>query len=219
MAESVADHNHQLAFPRLTRDDFVRLKGLIHRECGIRLNEGRKVMLEARLRRRLRDVHMQSFAEYCDYVFSPKGMRQELFLMLDEITTNKTDFFREPRHFAYLTRTALPELMDDSVTGVNRDLMVWSAGCSTGEEPYTIAMVLNEFSERLRTFRYTILATDISTKVLERACRGVYREDRAAQVPALYRVLDVGRLGVGRGTHHHGDCERHHEPQDRKSVV
>ncbi len=167
----------------MSDEDFRRLRELIYRECGITLKEAKKVMLEARLRKRLRELCMQSFAEYCEYVFSPKGIQQEVFLMLNEVATNKTDFFREPKHFEYLMHNALPELVGDNVTGISRDLMVWSAGCSTGEEPYSIAMALSEFKEQQRNFKFSILATDISTKALEKAIRAVYEEDRAVVIP------------------------------------
>ena len=90
---------------------------------------------------------IKSFRDYCDYLLSPAGIENELIHMIDVVTTNKTDFFREPAHFDYLVRHALPELTETGETGTRRPVMVWSAGCSTGEEPYTLGMVLNEFSE------------------------------------------------------------------------
>jgi chemotaxis protein methyltransferase CheR len=104
--------------------------------------------------------------------------------MIDVVTTNKTDFFREPKHYDFLTTVAVPELMNQYGAGMRRDLKIWSAGCSTGEEPYTIAMVLSEFREAHPGFEFMILGTDISTKVLERAAKAVYRMERAETVPA-----------------------------------
>jgi chemotaxis protein methyltransferase CheR len=170
---------------RMSEKDFNRLSGFIHSECGIRIPLSKKPMLVARLQKRLRALRMRSFDEYCDYLFSPNGLRQELIHMIDVVTTNKTDFFREPRHFDYLTQTALPELMNGNGT---RRLKVWSAGCSTGEEPYTLAMVLEEFAERCPGLSFSILATDISTRVLETARCGIYQKDRAEPVsPVLKR--------------------------------
>jgi chemotaxis protein methyltransferase CheR len=167
----------------LTDGDFHRLSRLIYSECGIKMPVQKRVMLEARLRKRLRGLGMESFREYCDYLFSQEGMAYELIPMIDVVTTNKTDFFREPRHFALLKEQVVPELIRTQGAGISRHLSVWSAGCSTGEEPYTIAIVLNEFRKSHPAFHFSILATDISTKVLERARRGIYREERADMMP------------------------------------
>jgi len=171
----------------LCEKDFLRLGSLIYSECGIKMPPSKKIMLEARLRKRLRTLGMPSFTEYCKYLFSQEGMTSELLPMIDMVVTNKTDFFREPRHFDYLSQTALPELMRTYGAGLRRDLAVWSAGCSTGEEPYTIAMVLNEFRVEKPAFRFQILATDISTKVLERAIRGIYKQERAETIPGAMK--------------------------------
>jgi chemotaxis protein methyltransferase CheR len=102
--------------------------------------------------------------------------------LLDVVSTNKTDFFREPEHFDFLMRKAVPELMARNDSG--RPLVVWSAGCSTGEEPYTLAMVLKEWEEAHRGFRFKVLATDLSTTVLAKAARGVFAVDVVRPVPA-----------------------------------
>ena len=167
----------------LSERDFERLSELIHAECGIKMPGPKKIMLEARLRKRLRELGMKSFNTYCKYLFSPEGMKDELIRMIDVITTNKTDFFREPRHFDYLVRHALPELMRTHGAGIRRQLAIWSAGCSTGEEPYTIAMVLNEYREQHPAFQFMLLGTDISTKVLDRAVRAIYAQERVETVP------------------------------------
>ncbi len=183
----------------LCERDFLRLSGLVYAKCGIKMPASKKIMLEARVRKRLRELGMDSFRQYCDYLFSKEGMGRELIPMIDAVTTNKTDFFREPRHFDYLVETALPGLMKTHGSGISRKLAVWSAGCSTGEEPYTLAMVLNEFRERRPAFHFLVLATDISTKVLDRAIRGIYKQEKAETVPAelkkkyLLRSRDRGQ--------------------------
>ncbi len=177
----------------LSHSDFRQLSALIRTECGIKMPDAKKIMLESRLRKRLRILDMKSFAEYCEYLFSSEGMLRELVHMIDSVTTNKTDFFREPRHFDFLTGTVVPEWMRCRGTGTGRRLNVWSAGCSTGEEPYTIAMVLSEFGERHSAFDFIITATDISTKVLEAAIRGVYREDKVGTVPPSLKKKFVMR--------------------------
>jgi len=164
--------------------DYERLSRLIYCECGIKMPPTKKVMLEARLRKRLRVLGLPTFGRYCDYLFSKEGLEDELISMIDVVTTNKTDFFREPKHYDFLTTVAVPELMNQYGAGMRRDLKIWSAGCSTGEEPYTIAMVLSEFREAHPGFEFMILGTDISTKVLERAAKAVYRMERAETVPA-----------------------------------
>lgn len=165
---------------KLSDRNFTQLSQFIHSECGIKMPVPKKVMLEARLKKRLRALGLESYEDYCDYLFSPEGLEKERVFMINVVTTNKTDFFREPRHFEYLVQNALPELMRLYGTGMRK---LWSAGCSTGEEPYTLAMVLSEFAASTPGFNFTILATDISTAVLEKAVRGIYKEERIATVP------------------------------------
>ena len=161
----------------LSNPDFHRLKDFIYDHCGIKITDAKKAMLEARLQKRLRGLGFNSFSQYCGYLFSSDGMEEELNHMIDRVTTNKTDFFREPVHFDYLTRKVLPE-----ISRLKRTIMVWSAGCSSGEEPYTLAMVLEEFG-----CNFIILATDISTNVLEQAKLAVYDEERIAPIPPELR--------------------------------
>jgi len=146
-------------------------------------------MLEGRLQKRLRVLGMSSHDEYCEFVFSEAGQQQELIHMIDVVTTNKTDFFREPSHFDYLSRVALPEMIERYSVGSRNKLKIWSAGCSTGEEPYTLAMVLNEFQQKHAetALETEIFATDISTRVLEHARKAVYTEERIAPVPEPLR--------------------------------
>jgi len=163
--------------------DFGRFSEFIHTACGIKMPPSKKTMLEGRLQKRLRMLGMLSFSEYCDYLFSAEGMKNELVHMIDVVTTNKTDFFREPGCFDYLTETALPELINTHGSGIRKQLMVWSAGCSSGEEPYTLAMVLSEFAANCPGFHFSILATDISTKMLEFARQAIYPQERTEPVP------------------------------------
>jgi chemotaxis protein methyltransferase CheR len=156
---------------------------LIYDECGIKMPDVKRTMLEARLGNRLRSLGLHSFGEYCDYLFSREGMERELVIMIDLVTTNKTDFFREPAHFDYMLLKVLPDWASNANKLSERKLKVWSAGCSTGEEPYTLAMVLNEFALECPGFDFSVLATDISTRVLETAIRGVYEEEKIEPVP------------------------------------
>lgn len=169
----------------MSAPDFARFSQLIHETCGIKMPPQKKSMLETRLRKRLRSLELTSFAAYGDYVFSPAGRESgELVQLIDVVTTNKTDFFREPAHFGFLTEVALPRLIHSYGVGMQRPLRVWSAGCSTGEEPYTLAMVLSEFAASVPGFEFSILATDISTRVLEKGRLGVYAMEKVEPVPA-----------------------------------
>jgi chemotaxis protein methyltransferase CheR len=169
----------------LANADFNRLRNLIYEEAGINLGVEKKTMLEVRLRRRLHHLQHSSCTEYCEYVFSPEGRKRELVHLIDAVTTNKTDFFREAGHFDYLTAKALPDLA--ARHGIRRKSLVWSAGCSTGEEPYTLAMVLSEYAQSHQGFQFSVLATDISTAVLDKARKGIYRSEVVAPVPQPLR--------------------------------
>jgi len=169
----------------ISKSDFARLRNLIYEKSGINLTPDKKTMLELRIKRRLRILNLNSFAEYCKFLFGNQGQDEELIHFLDVVTTNKTDFFREPAHFDYLVQKALPDLMARKEGG--RDILVWSAGCSTGEEPYTLAIVLTEYGLTHPGFRFRILATDIATSVLKKAHLGVFSEDVIRPVPADLR--------------------------------
>ncbi|MHB8835665.1 MAG: CheR family methyltransferase [Candidatus Methylomirabilia bacterium] len=173
---------------------FYRFSELIQQESGIKMPAAKKTMLEARLRKRLKALHLEDFEYYCDYVFSPGGFDHELVHLLDVVTTNKTDFFREAVQFEYLQRAALPTLLASGRgRGPRSVLRAWSAGCATGEEAYTLAMVLEEFRSHTPAFEYQILATDLSTRVLATAARGVFRAERIEPVPGPLRSRYIMR--------------------------
>lgn len=169
-----------LAQPQKLSDaDFSRLSRLIYKECGINLPPLKKILLESRLQKRLEHLHIGTFSAYCDYVTSPAGLQEELVYMIDAVATNKTDFFREPVHFDFMRDHLLPAWYTHRPSGTFK---VWSSACSSGEEPYTIAMVLEEFTLG-RPFSYRIVASDISTKVLKKAVQAIYPLQSIAQVP------------------------------------
>jgi chemotaxis protein methyltransferase CheR len=170
----------------ISAKDYARLCDLIYAEAGIHLNLEKKTMLEARVNRRLKILDIPTYSHYCDYLFGHNGLKDEISHLIDVVTTNKTDFFREPKHFEYLTAKALPELASRDRSG--RPLLIWSAGCSTGEEPYTLAIVLSEYALTHPGFRFRILATDISTIVLAKADRGVFTTDVVAPVPSTLKL-------------------------------
>ena len=162
---------------------FNRFSSFIYDEVGIKLPLAKKTMLEARLNKRLKAHAFGSFEEYADYVFSAEGRSEELVNLIDVVTTNKTDFFREPSHFEYLVKSAIPSLIDAYDVGFRKPFNIWSAGCSTGEEPYTMSMVLSEFAAAQPGFKSSILATDISTVVLNKAKNAIYAEERVDTIP------------------------------------
>ncbi len=171
----------------LTERHFKLFSEFIHSISGIKLPPGKKTMLEGRLRKRLRALGLRSFDEYSRYLQSTEGMSLECVHMVDVVTTNKTDFFREPSHFEYLVNTGLPKLVATRGAGMRSRLRIWSAGCSTGEEPYTLAMVLSEFARACPGFQFSVFATDISTAVLQTAQKGIYPHDRIDPVPMAFR--------------------------------
>ena len=165
----------------ISKKDFDRLCKLIYDESGINLTPEKKTMLELRIKRRLKSLELTSFEKYSEYLFSSRGQREEIIHLLDVVSTNKTDFFREPEHFDFLTRKAIPDLMARNDSG--RVLMIWSAGCSTGEEPYTLTMVLQECAEADSSLHFKVLATDMSHTVLAKAQRATFDQEAVQPVP------------------------------------
>jgi chemotaxis protein methyltransferase CheR len=182
----------------LSARNFERLGRYIYDYSGIKMPSSKRTMLEGRLRRRLRVTGHATFNSYCDYLFKDDGLETESVFLIDVVTTNKTDFFREPRHFEYMTSDVLPEF---KAAGLRR-LRAWSAACSTGAEPYTMAMVMQQFADLNGGLDYQILGTDLSTEVLETALRGVYPNEILAPVPPEMRhwVMPArdSRRGEGR---------------------
>jgi len=177
----------------LSDAEFTALSTFIYDHCGIRYPPAKRITLEARLRRRLRALGLPGFAQYLPQVLGASASPEEVVRMIDEITTNKTDFFREPAHFDYLTRVALGALAASRAAQPSRPLSVWSAACSTGEEVFTLAMVLEDAATGAGPgragppLRYSILGTDISTEVLQSARRAIYDESLIEPVPLAMR--------------------------------
>jgi len=203
----MGDHTliNEIYKAQLSQADFDRLSTFIYNESGIKMPPVKRIMLQSRLQKRLKELNMATFKEYCDYVFSKEGMNNEIIHMLDVVSTNKTDFFREPVHFDFLTATVLPEFINLKRT--SKLFKVWSAGCSSGEEPYTIAMVLYDFFENHPGHDFSILGTDISTKILQNAINAVYKEDKVECIPLslkrkhLLKSKDRANPSVKIGSH------------------
>lgn len=166
---------------------FKKFSRLVYETAGIHLHEGKKSLLQARLNKRLRATGIKTYKEYYKYIQDNPG---EFINFLDAISTNLTYFFREPQHFEFLSKVALPEIISRKQDRGERRLRMWSAACSTGEEPYSMAMCTLEYLEENTPgvrWDFKILATDISTKVLQVAIRGQYSEERVSKVPPHLR--------------------------------
>jgi chemotaxis protein methyltransferase CheR len=172
---------------RISVRSFDQLAEFITREFGIKMPESKISMIQSRLLHRVRDLGLESIDQYCEHLFSSSESAAERVHFINAVTTNKTDFFREPQHFKYLTETVLPQLVRSGYVAFNRRVALWSAACSSGEEPYTLAMVLSEYAAGHPAFQFRILATDISTKVLKMAKDGIYSEQQVAPVPPQLR--------------------------------
>lgn len=163
----------------MSSSEFKKICGIIDRELGIKMPQGKKVMVESRLHKRLRILGCKSFSEYIDRLTLGADKAEEMKEFRNLVTTNKTDFFRENNHFEYLSNTLLPQWIIN-----NREPMtLWTCACSSGEEPYTMAIVLEEFRAKHPHFKYRIIATDISTRVLSLAKEGVYSTQDVEVIP------------------------------------
>lgn len=160
----------------ITAEEFQRFRTLIYDESGISLSDKKQSFLASRLSKRLRDLGVETFSEYYEKV-TEDPTREEFTCMLDLISTNKTDFFREPKHFDFLRDKIMPEL------ATAKRIRIWSSACSTGEEPYTIAITLCDGVQDPAQWDFKILASDLSTRVLAKAASGVYDQDRFRDVP------------------------------------
>jgi len=172
------------ARPFMSDQDFLRLSHLIESTIGIRMPRSKKLMIESRLLRRMRVLGLRSHHEYCEHLTSPQMFDNELVHFLDLATTNKTSFFREPEHFVFLEQRVLPTLLrEQRRTGVH-PCRLWSAGCSSGQEVYTLAMVAAQFfAAAHESVELEVLGTDVSRRVLAQAREATYPEDELGPVP------------------------------------
>lgn len=165
----------------LSEKEFRTVSDLVYKHCGINLHTGKKELVRARLAKRLRLLKIRTFAEYIDYAINdPSG--REFTMLIDSLSTNLTSFFRESQHFDYLNRVFYPAMLQRKSASKNFRIRAWSAGCSSGEEPYTIAITLLDMLQGQGRWDVKVLATDISTKVLGIAKRGIYENKRVEPV-------------------------------------
>ena len=175
------------AAQKLSDRDFDRFRALAYEYCGLAIDKGKEILVSSRLSKVMRGLNMQSFSEYYDYVVGDKTSAA-LVTMIDSLTTNYTNFFREPKHFEFLEQVIFPALAHRA------ELPIWSAACSTGEEPYSVAIAAREFFGEAGP-RVHLLATDISTRALNAAQKALYEEKDVAQLP-----VELCRKYLLRGT-------------------
>lgn len=196
-AQEAAERRIWTPPPPMTSTEFAAIGGFIQSEFGIKMPPGKKIMLQSRLLKRLRAMNISSYRQYQEYLFSPEGMAREMTYMIDAVTTNKTDFFREKPHFDLLYEKLLPAWFQEN--GGRQPFAAWSAGCATGEEPYSLAMILSEFARMEPGFDFRITGSDLSREVLDKARRAVYPENKIETIPAdlrkryLLRSRDRGK--------------------------
>ena len=178
-----SDVNTQVEY-ELTKADFERIAAVLREDSGIQLNEGKSALVYSRLAKRLRLLGLESFKSYCDLISSHEGASERRH-MLTSLTTNVTAFFREPHHFEHLETFLKTQHVDRTRRGGR--LRIWSAGCSSGEEPFSIAAILLKVLPDAMRLDAKILATDIDTKILARGKSATYPMDGATQIPPQYR--------------------------------
>ncbi len=171
---------------RLSERHYRSVAEIVLRSVGIQLPASKRTMVEGRLRKRVRTLGLANLSAYGAHLFERGGLDSELVHLIDCVTTNKTDFFREPSHFTFLRDVAVPSLVR-ARGRTPTDLKVWSAASSTGAEAYTIAMVLQDMVDSGHPVRFAILGTDVSTEVVATARAGIYPADFVAPVPAPMR--------------------------------
>lgn len=164
--------------------EFKRISEFVQTNFGIKLPDHKRIMVQGRLHKRLAALQMTSFSIYVHYLFSEEGMKEEIPVMVDLISTNKTNFFREAAHFNTLADVVLKEFISSKNMNTFK---IWSAGCSSGEEVYTLAMVINEFIDSHLKFHYKIWGTDISGRMLEKASKAIYDTKDVENIPLFLK--------------------------------
>ncbi len=173
----------------LSDGQFKKVSNIIYRSCGINLKDGKEALVRARLMKRLRALRMGSIDAYLKYIESDEGVPERGFL-IDVMTTNKTSFFREAEHFNFLQEKILPEIKQSR-------MRFWSAACSSGEEPFSMAITLRESMPDIDSKDCLILATDVSTSMLEKARQAVYSQEILRDLPASHLQKYFNKIGNG----------------------
>lgn len=181
----------------ITHSEFRQLADYIKTHCGIHLKDEKKVLLASRLETLLQQHRLDSFTDYFHYVKADRT-GEALSMLVERITTNHTYFMREPEHFHYLEQQVLPQLCGSIP---DRDLRIWSAGCSSGEEPYTLAMILDRYFKHtpmMQKWDKKVLATDLSPAVLAKASKGLYSQQAVKALPPTWQSAYFSRTADGK---------------------
>ena len=175
-------------------NELNRLIKIVYNNFGINLNEKKKLLIESRLSSTIKAKNFSNFTEYINYLENNTN-QISLIELVDKISTNHTYFFREPNHFEFLEKKLLPKMINQMSQSGEKEIRIWSAGCSSGEEPYTIAMIINEHISNNKIHLNTkILATDISITVLKEASQGIYPGDRVKTLPKHLKLKYLNQL-------------------------
>jgi len=181
----------------MTDREFQQLRDLVYARLGINLTEKKRSMLIGRLQKLLRTSGFKSFQDYYDYLVNEPGMNA-MTELVNRVTTNYSFFYRGKSHFEFFMQRAFPEILATLRKNKSRDIRIWTAGCSTGEEPFTIIMLMMEYLEsEYGLWGGGILATDISEKALKFALEGIYPEDRAKEIPPQLKLKYFNKLADG----------------------
>lgn len=181
--------------PRLKEIEFTQIAALVYDRFGIHLSDQKRSLVEGRLAKRLRDLHLSNFTDYMNYLHLDRS-GGELTEFINRITTNHSFFYREKDHFEFIAKTILPDIKRQLSRTPSYPLRIWSAGCSSGDEVYTVAMVIREFfGDRFQAIDCGLLATDISQAALQEAQAAIYGEGRLKELPARMRASWFAKTG------------------------
>lgn len=182
--------------PKITEDEFENLRNLIRDKCGIYFDDGSRYILEKRLSGRLKELKFNTFKEYIFYLKYDKKKEDEFTFIYDVITTNETYFFREDYQLKAFKEEIIPDIMH--LKKDDKNIRIWSAGCSTGEEPYTIAMIVSEITDLLKNFKVSIFGSDISQRCLKIAREAIYNQNSFRTTSELQRKKFFDEIESGK---------------------
>lgn len=181
----------------ITDKEFKLISKIVYDKFGINLTEKKKSLVVGRLNKFIKNLGLNSFSEYYDVIINDPT-NESLLSLIDRISTNHTFFYRENGHFEYLVKEVLPKIIEKLKEKGSRDLRIWCAGCASGEEAYTLSMILNEFfGYNINEWDIGILASDISVTSLEKAQRGIYSGDKILRLPDSYKQKYLKRQEDG----------------------
>ncbi len=182
---------------RIRKAEFDIIANLVGRIAGIHLSPNKRMMVLSRLSKRIQSLNLSSFTQYLSYLKGKGHDSGELDQMINCLTTKKTDFFREVHQFTILQRLVLPDVLRNKLAQGGGLVRVWSTACSTGEEAYSLAMVLDDFGQQRQWFSWRLLASDIDTEALKKAAAGIYPKEVVAPVQPTYQLKYLRKVRSG----------------------